>query len=73
MPKIILMENTSEELNREIQQIEPGMIVGVVYFHEGEYLKVIGMVVQLNISSRVPQMVNTEVSFDDVLDIEFCR
>ena len=27
----------------------------------------------LNISSRVLQVVNTKISFDDVMDIEFCR
>ena len=73
VPKIILTEDMSEELNRKMQQIEPGMIIGVVYFHKDEYLKVTGMVARFNISSRVLQVVNTKISFDDVLDIEFCR
>ena len=41
--------------------------------HKDEYLKVTGMVARFNISSRVLQVVNTKISFDDVLDIEFCR
>ncbi|GAA6509425.1 hypothetical protein K360107B91_25930 [Enterocloster bolteae] len=73
VPKIILTEDMSEELNRKMQQIEPGMIIGVVYFHKDEYLKVTGMVARFNINSRVLQVVNTKISFDDVLDIEFCR
>ena len=36
VPKIILTEDMSEELNRKMQQIEPGMIIGVVYFHKDE-------------------------------------
>ena len=73
VPKIILTEDMSEELNRKMQQIQPAMIIGVVYFHKDEYLKVTGMVARFNISSRVLQVVNTKISFDDVLDIEFCR
>lgn len=67
MPKIVLSEDMAEELDQKIQEIVPGRIISVVYFHQGEYLKVTGMVARFDRSSRILQVVNTRVSMDDVL------
>ena len=48
----------------------PGRIISVVYFHQGEYLKVTGMVARFDRSSRILQVVNTRISLDDVLKVE---
>lgn len=69
--KIILSEDMAEELDKKMQQIEPGRIISVVYFHKDEYLKVTGMVARFDKSSRLLQVVNTRIPFDDVLDVEW--
>ena len=39
VPKIILTEDMSEELNRKMQQIEPGMIIGEGYVPSSHHYK----------------------------------
>ena len=63
-------EDMAEELDQKIQEIVPGRIISVVYFHQGEYLKVTGMVARFDRSSRILQVVNTRISLDDVLKVE---
>lgn len=71
VPKIVLSEDMAEELNRKMQMIEPGKMISVVYFHQGEYLKVTGMAARIDRNSRIIQVVNTKIGFDDVLDVEW--
>ena len=70
LAKIVLSEDMAEELDQKIQKIVPGRIISVVYFHQGEYLKVTGMVARFDRSSRILQVVNTRISLDDVLKVE---
>ena len=70
VPKIVLSEDMAAELDQKIQEIVPGRIISVVYFHQGEYLKVTGMVARFDRSSRILQVVNTRISLDDVLKVE---
>lgn len=67
--KIILSEEMAEELDRKMQQIERGKMISVVYFHREEYLKVTGMVARIDETSRVLQVVNTRIRFDDILEL----
>lgn len=68
---VVLSEDMAEELDQKIQEIVPGRIISVVYFHQGEYLKVTGMVARFDRSSRILQVVNTRISrLDDVLKVE---
>lgn len=71
VPKIVLSEDMAEELDQKMQRIEKGKMISVVYFHKDEYLKVTGMVARFDKSSRILQVVNTRIDFDDVLDVEW--
>lgn len=71
VPKIVLSEDMAEELNQKMQAIKPGKIISVVYFHKDEYLKLTGMVARFDTTSRILRVVNTKISFDDVLDVEW--
>lgn len=64
-----LSEEQKEELDRKLQMLEKNDIVTVVYFHDGEYVKVKGMVSRIDLNSRIVKIVNTKICFDDIADI----
>ena len=59
----------AEELDYKMHLLEKGQMVTVIYFSNGEYVKVTGLVARIDETSRVIQIVNTKVRFDDILDI----
>ena len=65
--KIELTEDKAEELNRQMAQIHVGSMISVIYYHDEEYVKLSGRVARLDTSSRILQIVNTKISFDDLL------
>lgn len=71
VPKKILSEEMAEELNRKMHLLQRGQIATVIYFHRDEYLKITGMVARIDSTSRLLQIVNTKIEFDDILDVEF--
>ena len=70
VPRIVLSEDMAAELDLTMQQIRQGEIITVVYFHKDEYVKVTGMVARFDKTSRILQVVNTKIDFDDVLDVK---
>lgn len=66
-----LSEEYREELDRRMQQIRKNDIVTVVYFHDGEYVQVTGMVSRLDVASRIIKIVNTKISFEDIYEIRW--
>ncbi len=69
VPKIELSEESLDELDKKMHEIEKGMIISVVYFYKDEYLKVTGMVARLDETARILQIVNTKIPFDDIFDV----
>ena len=45
-------------------------MASVVYFSQDEYIKISGMVSRIDETSRILQIVNTKIDFDDILDVE---
>ena len=70
VPKMELSEDYREELDYKLHQIKKNDMVSVVYFCNGEYLKVTGMVSRIDESARVLKIVNTKIDFGDIYDIE---
>lgn len=68
--KIELSDERKEELDRQFVQIRRNQIVTVIYFCEGEYLKITGMVSGFDVNSRVIKIVNTKIRFEDIYEIE---
>ena len=64
-----LTEESLEELDRKMQMAKPGKIMDVVYFSKNECIIISGMVAKVELSSRIIQIVNSRISFDDILDI----
>ncbi|MBD5458616.1 MAG: YolD-like family protein [Lachnospiraceae bacterium] len=70
VPKIELSPEMAEELDFKMHLLERGKIATAVYFCKDEYLKISGMVARIDETSRILQIVNTKIPFDDILDIE---
>lgn len=68
--KVELSEEMAEELNWKMQMIKGGELVTVVYFSGEQYLKKTGIVARINQNSRIIQIVDTRISFDDLYDLE---
>lgn len=71
VPKIELSEEMAEELDRSMRQLAKGRIAAVVYFRKDEYIKITGMVARIDETSRLLQIVNTKIPFDDILAITY--
>lgn len=68
--KIELCEDAAEELNRKMQALQKGTLATIIYFSHNEYLKITGMVARIEQTSRLLQIVNTKIPFDNILDIK---
>lgn len=69
--KVELSEEYREELDRRMQRVLKNDIITVVYFHDGEYVQVTGMVSRLDVTSRIIKIVNTKISFEDIYEIRW--
>lgn len=69
VPRKVLPEEHTEELNRKFSRIQKKDIITVEYFHEGAYLQITGMVSQIDETSRMIKIVNTKISFEDIADL----
>lgn len=58
-----------EELDKKMHRITKGSIITCIYYHKGEYLKITGMVARIDETSRILQIVNTKIAFDDIVDL----
>ncbi len=70
VPKIELSEEMTEELDRKMHLLKRGEIATVTYFHQDSYIKITGMVARIDATSRLLQIVNTKIDFDDILDVQ---
>ena len=70
VPKTELSEERKEELDRRLRMIHTGDIITVVYFHDGEYVKLTGMVSKFNPAGRTLSIVNTMIPLDDIRELE---
>lgn len=69
VPKPSLSPEMEAELDLKIHLLKRGEMATVVYFHKDEYIKISGMVARIDETSRILQIVNTKIAFDDILDI----
>lgn len=68
--KPLLSEESLAELDMKMHEIEKGQLIEIIYYSRGECLKLKGMVAKIEQSSRIIQVVNTRIGFDDILSIE---
>ena len=70
VPKAELSEEALEYLDFKLSQILCGEIISVVYYENGAYIRKTGMVSKINKQSRYLTIVTTDISFDNIKDIE---
>lgn len=70
VPKIELSPEMEEELDRQMHLLAKGKMAAVVYFQSGEYIKITGLVARIDETSRLLQIVNTKIRFEDILQVE---
>lgn len=67
--RIELSPEMEEELDRKMHLLAKGQMASVVYFQQGQYIRLTGMVARIDSTCRILQIVNTKISFDDLLDV----
>lgn len=67
--KIELPEEMAEALDQEMHKLSKGKMATIVYFDKDEYIKITGMIARIDETSRLLQIVNTKISFDDILEV----
>lgn len=70
VPKVELSPEMEEELDRRMHLLAKGQMATIIYFHKGEYIKITGLVARIDETSRLLQIVNTKIQFEDILQIE---
>lgn len=67
--KTEVSEEYAELLDRKLRQIRKNDIITVIFFHRNEYLKLTGMVAGIDEASRILQVVNVRIPFEDILEV----
>lgn len=70
VPKIELSPEMEEALDRQMHLLAKGRMATVVYFQKGEYIKITGLVARIDETSRLLQIVNTKIRFEDILQVK---
>ncbi len=70
VPRMEFSEEYQEELDRKLRRIRKNDIVTVVYYSQGEYLKLTGMVARIDETARVLKIVNTKILFEDLCNVQ---
>ena len=70
VPKARLCPERQEELDRILRHIQRNDMVTVVYFEDGEYVKLTGMVSRIDGTARVLKIVDTKIAFEDLYEVE---
>ncbi len=65
-----LSDEYKEELDHKLRSVRQKDIITVIYFCNGEYLKMTGMVARIDETARVLKIVGTKIAFDDLYDIQ---
>lgn len=73
VPKMELSEDYKEQLDHIMHRVEKNDMVSVIYFYKGEYLKVTGMVSRKDESARLLKIVNTNIPFSDIYEVEIVK
>ena len=67
--KIVLTNEMKDELDYKLRSIKKNDIVTVVYYEDGVYLEITGMVSRIDVTASVLKIVNKKISFGDIYSI----
>ena len=58
-------------LDEKLKKLKKGMNVKVTYFYDLNYIETCGVVKFVDIINQTLILLNTKISFDDIMDIEY--
>ncbi len=64
-----LSEEYKEELDKRLRQVKKNDMITVVYYQNQEYIQLSGRVSRIDKTAGVLKIVNTKISFEDLLDV----
>ena len=67
--KKTLSEDMKQVISYRLSKITKGDMVSVVYYQEGEYLKVQGLVAKIDLVFQELTVVKTKISFNDIYEL----
>lgn len=65
-----LSEEELEKLNQKMTLLEKGQMIKIIYFSNGEYIELQGLVARLDKVLGNITVVNTNINFKDILSLE---
>lgn len=68
--KIDLPDERKSDIDGKLHQISLNDIITVIYFSNGEYRKLTGMVSKISPASQTLQITDTVLNFEDIYDIQ---
>lgn len=69
--KSTLSEEALEHLDYQIKRLQEGDIAEVIYYDGENYIKKSGVVSKISFSAKYLTIVTTDISFDDIKEINF--
>lgn len=69
VPRKELAEEKAEEINEKLKQLTIGKLITVVYYNDGEYIQLTGIVVKIEKNKKYLQMAEIIIPIDDISDI----
>lgn len=70
VPKKVLTNDDIDNLNFKIPQLKKGMIVKVVYYSEGNYIELEGMISKVDHDNKILTIVKTKIYYKEIYDIK---
>lgn len=70
VPKKERSEEDARILSEKMKQVQKGIMLKVVYYSDGEYVSLEGMVSNVDFVTRKLTIVKTKIDFDDIFEIE---
>ena len=69
VPKKELTEEKIGQLNHQLEYLQKGQIVTIVYYHDMEYVQLTGIVTKINAYEKSLMLGEIIIQFEDLLDV----
>ena len=70
VPRHEILEDKAEDLSKKLSLIQKGMMIKVIYYLDGEYVKKEGIVSKIDNEREKLTIVKEDIYFSDIWDIE---
>ena len=70
VPKRELSNDDLELLDRIVHQVQPGMVIKVIYYDKGQYVQFKGKVAKLDLENKKIQIVKKTLDLNDIVEMD---